>query len=135
VLIPLQSTRVQRLHIGLQLQRWNPNSAGVLASTLRGYLRFRAVCGDPVKHLFPSSPRPPTALGAPAAGHRPRHREALRSERPHTANRRVFVAGSRRSANRSAYRTLSPNERRGFCYAHNINARNCPRLSDGFARA
>ncbi len=35
------------------LQRWNPNSARVLVATLRGYLRFRAMCGDQVEHLLP----------------------------------------------------------------------------------
>ena len=42
-----------RRFIDLQLHRWNPNSARVLAGTLRSYLRFRAMCGDQVGHLLP----------------------------------------------------------------------------------
>jgi site-specific recombinase XerD len=42
-----------RRFIEQQLQRWSPASAHVLASTLRGYIRFRAVCGDSVAHLLP----------------------------------------------------------------------------------
>ncbi len=42
-----------RRFIDLQLHRWNPNSARVLAGTLRSYLRFRAACGDQVAHLLP----------------------------------------------------------------------------------
>jgi len=42
-----------RRFIALQLQRWSPASANVLAGALRGYVRFRAVCGDQVGHLLP----------------------------------------------------------------------------------
>lgn len=42
-----------RRFIGRQLQRWSPASGHVLASTLRSYVRFRAVCGDPVECLLP----------------------------------------------------------------------------------
>jgi site-specific recombinase XerD len=42
-----------RRFIAAQLQRWSPASAGVLAGALRGYVRFRAACGDDVAHLLP----------------------------------------------------------------------------------
>ncbi len=42
-----------RRFIALQLQRWSPASANALAGALRCYLRFRAMCGDPVEHLLP----------------------------------------------------------------------------------
>jgi len=42
-----------RRFIELQLQRWCPASAKVLAGTLRSYLRYRATLGDPVGHLLP----------------------------------------------------------------------------------
>ena len=42
-----------RRFIASQLQRWSPASANVLASALRSYVRFRAVCGDQVGHLLP----------------------------------------------------------------------------------
>jgi len=42
-----------RRFITLQLQRWSPASANVLAGALRSYLRFKAVCGDQVGHLLP----------------------------------------------------------------------------------
>lgn len=42
-----------RQFIDLQLQRWCPASAKVLAGTLRSYLRYRATLGDPVGHLLP----------------------------------------------------------------------------------
>ena len=42
-----------RQFIKQQLQRWSPASAGGLANALRGYVRFRAVCGDQVGHLLP----------------------------------------------------------------------------------
>jgi site-specific recombinase XerD len=47
-----------RRFIASQLQRWSPDSARVLAGVLRGYVRFRASCGDVVGHLLPviSSP-------------------------------------------------------------------------------
>jgi site-specific recombinase XerD len=42
-----------RTFIDWMLQRWSPSSAQVLAGTLRSYIRYRAWCGDEVKHLFP----------------------------------------------------------------------------------
>mgnify|MGYP000231380824 CR=1 FL=1 len=51
--LPLPTAADLRRFIDLQLDRWNPNSARVLAGTLRSYLRFRAVCGDQVSHLLP----------------------------------------------------------------------------------
>lgn len=39
--------------IAKQLSRWSPASAQVLATALRGYLRFRACSGDDVRHLLP----------------------------------------------------------------------------------
>jgi site-specific recombinase XerD len=50
--LPLLEPEDLRRFIARQLQRWSPASAGVLASTLRSYLRFRAVCGDPVGCLL-----------------------------------------------------------------------------------
>jgi site-specific recombinase XerD len=47
-----------RRFIALQLQRWSPASANVLASALRSYIRFRAVCGDQVVHLLPAITSP-----------------------------------------------------------------------------
>lgn len=41
-----------RRFMDLQLQRWSPASAQVLASALRGYIKFRASCGDSVGHLL-----------------------------------------------------------------------------------
>lgn len=51
--LPIPTSDDLRRFIELQLHRWNPNSARVLAGTLRSYLRFRAVCGDQVRHLLP----------------------------------------------------------------------------------
>jgi site-specific recombinase XerD len=51
-LAPLGADDLRRF-IDQQLQRWSAASAQVLASALRGYLRFRAVCGDQVDHLLP----------------------------------------------------------------------------------
>ena len=42
-----------RRFIAQELLRLSPGSAAVLSSALRGYLRFRAVCGDEVGHLLP----------------------------------------------------------------------------------
>lgn len=42
-----------RKFITQQLERWSPASAGGLANALRGYVRFRAVCGDQIGHLLP----------------------------------------------------------------------------------
>jgi integrase/recombinase XerD len=42
-----------RRFISLTLQRLSPPSAGALATVLRGYLRFRARCGDEVQDLLP----------------------------------------------------------------------------------
>jgi integrase len=42
-----------RQFIKHKLLLWSPASAHVLASTLRSYLRFRAVDGEPVEHLLP----------------------------------------------------------------------------------
>ena len=47
-----------RRFISLQLQRWSPASANALGGALRCYLRFRAVCGDPVGHLLPAIASP-----------------------------------------------------------------------------
>lgn len=47
-----------RRFIALQLQRWSPASANALAGALRCYLRFRAMCGDPVGHLLPAIASP-----------------------------------------------------------------------------
>ena len=51
--LPIPTSDDLRRFINLQLHRWNPNSARVLAGTLRSYLRFRAVCGDRVGQLLP----------------------------------------------------------------------------------
>ena len=51
--LPIPTSDDLRRFIDLQLHRWNPNSARVLAGTLRSYLRFRAVCGDQVEQLLP----------------------------------------------------------------------------------
>ena len=50
---PIPTSDDLRRFIDLRLRRWNPNSARVLAGTLRSYLRFRAVCGDQVEQLLP----------------------------------------------------------------------------------
>ena len=42
-----------RKFITQQLERWSPASAGGLTNALRGYVRFRAVCGDQIGHLLP----------------------------------------------------------------------------------
>jgi site-specific recombinase XerD len=47
-----------RRFIALKLQRWSPASANALAGALRCYLRFRAMCGDPVGHLLPAIASP-----------------------------------------------------------------------------
>ena len=47
-----------RRFITLKLQRWSPASANALAGALRCYLRFRAMCGDPVGHLLPAIASP-----------------------------------------------------------------------------
>jgi len=41
-----------RRFIDVQLQRWSPASAQALTSALRGYIKFRASCGDSVGHLL-----------------------------------------------------------------------------------
>ncbi len=46
------ATRLRRF-LAEEHGRWSPNSARVLTSTLRGYLRFRAAGGDQVGHLLP----------------------------------------------------------------------------------
>ena len=51
--LPIPTAEELRRFIELQLHQWSPNSARVLAATLRSYLRFRAVCGDEVGHLLP----------------------------------------------------------------------------------
>lgn len=51
--LPVPTPDDLRRFIDLQLQRWNANSARVLAGTLRSYLRYRALCGDQVGHLLP----------------------------------------------------------------------------------
>ena len=51
--LPIPTSEDLRRFIKLQLHQWSPNSARVLAATLRSYLRFRAVCGDEVEHLLP----------------------------------------------------------------------------------
>lgn len=42
-----------RHFVDLKLHRWCPASARILAGTLRSYLRYRATCGDQVRHLLP----------------------------------------------------------------------------------
>lgn len=49
---PLSASHLRRF-LAKELQRWSPASAGVLAGTLRSYLRFRMGCGDQVSHLLP----------------------------------------------------------------------------------
>ncbi len=51
--VPLIEVDQLRGFIAQKLSRWSPASAQVLATTLRGYLRFRACGGDDVKHLLP----------------------------------------------------------------------------------
>ena len=51
--VPLIEADELRGFIAHQLSRWSPASAQVLATTLRGYLRFRACGGDDVRHLLP----------------------------------------------------------------------------------
>ena len=51
--LPSLNAHDLRRFIDQQLQRWSPASAHVLASTLRGYVRFRVVCGDQIGHLLP----------------------------------------------------------------------------------
>ena len=53
VRLPSPNAHDLRRLIDQQLQRWSPASAHVLASTLRGYVRFRVVCGDQIGHLLP----------------------------------------------------------------------------------
>jgi integrase len=53
VRLPSPNAHDLRRFIDQQLQRWSPASAHVLASTLRGYVRFRVVCGDQMGHLLP----------------------------------------------------------------------------------
>ncbi|MGH7393254.1 MAG: tyrosine-type recombinase/integrase [Candidatus Rokuibacteriota bacterium] len=59
---PIELTRVSagdlRRFIDQTLQRWSPESAQVLAGTLRSYLRFRALFGDQVDHLLPAITSP-----------------------------------------------------------------------------
>jgi site-specific recombinase XerD len=54
---PIELTPVSagdlRQFIDQTLQRWSPESAKVLAGTLRSYLRFRALFGDQVDDLLP----------------------------------------------------------------------------------
>ena len=42
-----------RKFLGKKMQSWSPASAAVLAGSLRGYLRYRAFCGDAIGHLVP----------------------------------------------------------------------------------
>jgi len=51
-LAPLDAEALRQF-LDHRLQRWSPASAHVLASALRGYIRFRAVCSDQVNHLLP----------------------------------------------------------------------------------
>lgn len=47
-----------RQFIDQTLLRWSPESAQVLAGTLRSYLRFRALFGDQIDHLLPAITSP-----------------------------------------------------------------------------
>jgi integrase/recombinase XerD len=51
-LTPVNANDLRRF-ISLTLRRLSPSSAGVLATALRCYLRFRARCGDQVDDLLP----------------------------------------------------------------------------------